>query len=58
MKQKVISFTTVPLTKIDLDKDLKEYWEDGWVVQTVSTTYVDTGDKSAYLYTILMNKED
>ncbi len=57
MKQKIVSFTKAPNTKIDLSKDIEKYSKDGWIIKSVDTTFVDMPGALAYLYTILLEKE-
>ena len=57
MKQKIVSFTKAPDTKIDLSKDIESYSKDGWIIKSVSTCFANMPSILAYLYTILLEKE-
>lgn len=57
MKQKIVSFTKAPATEIDLSTEIEKYSKDGWMIKSVSTSFVDMPRALAYLYTILLEKE-
>lgn len=57
MKQKIVSFTKAPDTKIDLSKEIEYYSKDGWIIKSVSTCFANMPSSLAYLYTILLEKE-
>lgn len=58
MEQKIVSFTKAPDIEIDLSRHIKKYTDEGWVIKSVSTCFVNMPKAFAYLYTLLLEKED